>query len=77
MAYYCLQNLQEKTTSNLIYFVTAQVSEQFALFRCSLTRKFTMFNSSYVSCIILVGVREIIYYHLRGSRDVKGWETLL
>jgi hypothetical protein len=76
MVCFCLQNLHDKTISNLVSFATAYVSEKFTFVRCSLTRKFTTFNFSYVPCIIFVGIREIIYYRERGSRDGKVWETL-
>jgi hypothetical protein len=74
MAYFCLYKLHEKIRS-LISFATAYNSEQSTLFRCSLTRKITslffhMFL--YYSC---TGVRVIIYYHQRGSWDVKSWKT--
>jgi hypothetical protein len=63
--------LHVRTISNLVSFVIQYVSVQFTSVRCPLTRKITMFNFSYVPCIIFVGVHEIIYYHERGSRDVK------
>jgi hypothetical protein len=55
----CLNNLHDKMISNLIYFSTAYVSEQFTSVRCPLIPKIIMLNIFYVPCFIFV----------RGSQD--------
>jgi hypothetical protein len=71
-----LPNLH-KMISNLVYFATDYFSEQFTSVHCSLIGKITVFNVSYIPCIIFVGFHKIIYYHERGLWDVKGWKTAL
>jgi hypothetical protein len=73
---YRTHNLCDNTISNLVMFGTACFSEQSTSVLFSLTRKITVFNFSYISCIIFVGVHEIMYYHESGSRDGQGWEVL-
>lgn len=55
MTYFCLHSLHDMTISSLDSSATSYVSEQHTLVRCSLTHKITVFNLSYVTCIIFVG----------------------
>jgi hypothetical protein len=75
---FCLHNLYDKVIRYLVSFASAYVSQQSASVCCSLNRKITILNCSYVPCIISVGgSQDYIFYHEKGSRDEKVWETLL
>jgi hypothetical protein len=77
MVYFLSSKLHGKTIGNLVSIATAYVSRQFTLIHCSFIVKLLCLIFHLFLLLFLWEVREIIHYHERGWRDVKGLEPLL
>jgi hypothetical protein len=66
---FCLNNLHDKTTGNLVSFATAFVSEQSTLVRWLLKLQCLILYRFLV--LFLLGVHEVMYYNQRGSQEGK------